>query len=84
MARTSQKKSSVFLDRIEGEFAVLLADGKQIMLPVHLLPASAREGVYLTLTLAIDSSQTEKVKKEVEQRIQRLSAQDSGDDEIEL
>ena len=45
----------VFIDRIEGERAVLQAgpDGREtVTLPVRLLPDGAREGAALDLTLA--------------------------------
>ncbi len=45
---------SVFLDRIEGDVAVLIADAGTLKIPARLLPQGAREGTYLKLALEPD------------------------------
>ena len=43
-----------FLDRIEGETAVLLLDNEEVIyLPARLLPAGAREGCWLEVRLPL-------------------------------
>ena len=48
------------LDRYEGDYAVLVFDGGQRLLwPSEQLPAEAREGVAIAITLTVDSTDTE-------------------------
>lgn len=58
----SETSTEIFvaLDRIEGEIAVLLQDdGGRLLMPAGLLPASAREGTVLRLSLSCDPEETE-------------------------
>jgi hypothetical protein len=48
------------IDRYEGDYAVLVFDdGQRLLWPREQLPAEAREGVAVTITLAIDLMGTE-------------------------
>ena len=70
-----------FVDRIEGEFAVLCGEnGRCWDLPRWLLPAGAREGTYLRLRIEIDAQETESRRAEVWAVLERLRSRDAGGD----
>ena len=61
----------MILDRIEGETAVLeLKDGSYVKLPAVLLPADAKEGDVLRLT--VDSEATQARKQGIKEKMHRL------------
>lgn len=63
-----EKTTPAFLDRFEGEFAVLLLgeDGDIALdVPRGLLPDGVREGIAMRLTLAVDEDATTAGKQEV-------------------
>ena len=72
------------LDRFEGKnksIAVLVTDdGETINLPRSLLPAGARAGDVLTLTLERDAEATRKLADETRQVQQDLKETDPGGD----
>jgi hypothetical protein len=48
------------VDRYEGDYAVLVFDdGQRLLWPREQLPAGAREGVAVTITLTVDLMDTE-------------------------
>ena len=48
------------IDRYEGEYAVLVfGDGQRLLWPREQLPARAREGVVVAITLTVDLTNTE-------------------------
>lgn len=55
------------IDRLEGNFAVLLFDEEEIKvaLPRQLLPAGAREGSWLTVNLELDQERTQKQEEKI-------------------
>ena len=54
-----------YLDRFEGEMAVLLAeDESQIILPKKYLPPEADEGMYLACTFLVDKEATKAAEDE--------------------
>jgi hypothetical protein len=58
----------VTVDRFEGEFAVLLVDGREVKRPRGELPPQAREGDVLTPDMrAVDAEATERLRAEVRQ-----------------
>jgi len=64
-----KKVTKAFLDRIEGDIAVLYLDEDEtfkVDIPVQFLPANIKEGITLKLTIDIDKKNTEKTGKEVE------------------
>lgn len=66
------------IDRIEGEWAVCEYEkGKTIDLPVALLPADAREGDVLRLT--VDRETTEARKARAEELRSQLFRRNKGD-----
>jgi len=62
-----------FVDRIEGEIAVLVVDGQEERVPLAQLPQGVKEGVWLTADReAIDSEAAEEVAREIRERRERL------------
>ena len=64
-----KKVIRAYLDRIEGNIAVLYLDEDEsfkIDLPLQFLPENIEEGVTLKLTIDIDKKSNEKTGKEVE------------------
>ncbi len=60
------------LDRIEGDVAVLVVDGREVTRPLHTLPEGVREGDVLDLdTLEVDREATEALRESVRQARQR-------------
>lgn len=56
------------IDRFEGNKAVLLVDHetKNAVLPRVCLPQEAKEGDYLTITIAVDEEKTHLAREEAE------------------
>ncbi len=46
----------IIIDRFEGDYAVVEADGKMINMPIGLLPGGAKEGS--VVTIEINESET--------------------------
>ena len=79
---TASINHSVFIDRIEGAQAVLTfrSDDKfHFNLPLDSLPAGAKEGDHLHLTLQLDPAGTEAVGKRVAQLQAELTGNSSED-----
>jgi hypothetical protein len=75
------KQTAVFLDRIEDGTAVLVFDDDDAReLPVHALPAGAREGDWLVLTLTVDPALTRARRDEALALRRRLGQDDDGGD----
>jgi hypothetical protein len=72
------------IDRFEGkrkEIAVLLTDDRrQINVPRDLLPAGAKAGDVLSLTIERDQAATERLKAETQKLQDELGQSDSGGD----
>jgi hypothetical protein len=67
--------AKVTLDRIEGELAVLIVDGREVTRPRRELPPEAREGdVLAPETFAVDTESTERLRDEVRQARKRARA----------
>jgi hypothetical protein len=65
----AKKTIKAYLDRIEGNIAVLYLDEDDLFkfdLPLKFLPADIKEGTALKLTIDIDKKKDEKTGKEVE------------------
>ncbi|MBM7855594.1 hypothetical protein JOC37_001991 [Desulfohalotomaculum tongense] len=60
------------IDRFEGDMAVIEYQGRTFNLPSSLLPAEAKEGDVLKITLVVDKEETEKHKKQVEDLMNEL------------
>lgn len=76
----ASKTTQVFLDRIEGDFGVLVssdAGDETLDIPRAFLPDGIREGTALSLTLAVDEAATEAGKKEVASLMDELLGRNS-------
>lgn len=71
---------SVFVDRIEGDIAVLSVDGGSIQIPRALLPAGVGEGRWLSLSLAPDPAKDASTIAGSRALRERLSADDDDGD----
>lgn len=54
-----------YLDRFEGDLAILLVDGKEKVIASSLLPQGAREGDHLLLSVTIDIDARNRTAAEV-------------------
>lgn len=72
--------ATIRLDRIEGDRALLVHDGRPFELPVGLLPADAREGDVLELVLTRDAAACERARAATAGRRARLARDDDGGD----
>lgn len=70
----------VQVDRIEGDFAVLIFEGTSFDLPIDLLPEGASEGTTLSLSLSVDESATQEALRRVKAVQERLAKRDDGGD----
>jgi len=61
-----------YLDRFEGDLAVLLIGGRETAVAVSLLPPDAREGDHLLISVAIDRESREHTASEVSELQQEL------------
>jgi hypothetical protein len=60
------------LDRIEGDWAVVEHGKTTFQLPIELLPENAKEGDMLNIHISVDTDQTNKRKKRLEEKMGRL------------
>jgi len=72
--------AELFLDRIDGEVAVLLFEDRELHLPRTLLPAGAQEGEVLQLSLVRDPAATERARKRTGALRSSLGEGDDGGD----
>lgn len=73
------KTTKFFLDRIEGDFGIVLSsDGSAMDIPLTMLPDGIREGVAITATYAVDEGET----RDAHDRVAALMAElRAGSDE---
>ena len=71
---------SIVVDRIEGEFAVLLIEDVEVNVRLTNLPEEVREGSVLALTIVDGSDALE----DAQARLERLKQSSQLPDEIEL
>jgi len=62
------------IDRFEGSFAVLYAEGSehQLLIPRELLPGRAEEGTCLTVSLDFDSHDTQLRRERMRNLLERV------------
>lgn len=73
------KKIRLVIDRFEGDMVVLVND-ITIVIPRFLLPMEAKEGDAVFVELEVDSEKTERLKKDVKDKLDRLrKKEDKGD-----
>ncbi|MDP6931575.1 MAG: DUF3006 domain-containing protein [Myxococcota bacterium] len=70
----------MFLDRIEGDRAIVEFDGESIAVPVVCLPDGVVEGHQLTWTASSSPARTDAARD----RLKRLAERDSGDMVVDL
>lgn len=74
--RQKKVEISAFVDRIEGDIAVILIGEEQdvrINLPLKYLPANVSEGHWLRISIEIDHKKTDAVRKRVRQLMEELT-----------
>ena len=74
--------STIIIDRIENDLAIVESGTKSFSIPILLLPDGAKEGDSFTITFA--SIDNENTQKEAQERLDRLKERDPGDDIIDL
>ena len=74
--------STIIIDRIENDLAVVESETESFSIPIILLPNGAKEGDSFTITFA--AVRSESTKKEAQDRLERLKKRDSGNDIIDL
>mgnify|MGYP001791627401 CR=1 FL=1 len=68
-----------YLDRFEGDKAVLLISGREIAVPASILPGKAREGDHLLISISIDSQARDNTENEITDIQERLEFQDESE-----
>jgi len=69
MDRKEGKRTSAYLDRFEGDFAVLYIEDtvgktRKVNLPRECVPDSVSDGDYLTLSVSFDAEKTKQAEEE--------------------
>ena len=70
----ASRKLSVFVDRFEGDYAVLLVgeDNTQVPWPIKHLPDGIAEGSIVSFTLRADTAATREAGDAIDSLIERL------------
>lgn len=66
-----------YLDRFEGDFAVLLVEGQTLTVPRQILPPDATEGDYLSLSMAVDKERRRAVEQKISELQDRLRSKEN-------
>ena len=74
-----KSRVNCYLDRIEGESAVLLIAGEETVLPAAILPGNAREGDHLTITIALDEDARNRTSSEISELRNDLKSREDGE-----
>ena len=72
----------IAVDRIEGQRVILDVDGETVEMPRSALPGNIKEGD--TLRIEVCENVAQSLRKENEDRLERLRERDPGDMEIDL
>ena len=72
----------VELDRLEGDFGVLVFEGSEVVVPRSWLPSGAVEGDAFVVQIETDSDS--KISDRVESTLSRLQADDVSGEGLEL
>lgn len=67
------------IDRFEGDIAILVND-ITLNLPRSILPKEAREGDVISIEIKIDREETERLRKEVEDKLKSLKGREEKGD----
>jgi hypothetical protein len=79
----SRSSFRAFLDRVEGEIAVLLMgeeEREQLLIPRSYLPRGTREGAVLKFTVEVDEEATKAALDEVKALLDELRGQERRKD----
>lgn len=68
------------IDRFEGDMAVLINDDFIFNLPRFLLPKEAREGDVIAIEISIDKEETERLRRNVEDKLKKLQDREEKGD----
>lgn len=76
--RSPSKETPAWLDRLEGDTAVLyLGDGQdKLDLPAKYLPAGVKAGAALRIAISLDVRETERLREKIRKLQQRLKKGD--------
>lgn len=69
----SIKVTKGFLDRTESEMAVLLVAGRELVVPMSLLPDGAKEGEWFSVRIEFDPETTATMRGQVANLMKELS-----------
>lgn len=74
----TEKKLHAFVDRIEGDNAILLIgdEAQPVCWPVEALPEDAGEGSVVSITLSLDNEATKAAEDTISSLIDRLKHKD--------
>ena len=79
MKKTQAPARGPFVDRLEGEVAVLVEDGRERRVPLAQLPQGVKEGVWLTADLrGVDEAAAGEVAREIREIRDRLLKKGEG------
>lgn len=70
------RRLNCYLDRFEGDLAVVLGEDREIRIHRTLLPDGAAEGDHLVITMVIDEQGRNSVSTEVKNLQRRLQGED--------
>lgn len=76
----STLKYSGFVDRIDGNFVVILISGYEILFPLELIDKEISEGDHLNIIIEKDFEKTNNMKKEVLSLINELTSKNDQED----
>lgn len=74
--------STIIIDRIENNLAIIESIAGPISIPISLLPPKTKEGD--AFTMSFSKTDTTSAQEEATTRLERLKKRDSGDDIIDL
>lgn len=64
-----------YVDRFEGDLAVLVAGNQEIIIPRSLLPAGAAQGDYFLITVTREHGKKEEISHEISDLQKRLKGE---------
>lgn len=76
-AETLARQTDFYLDRFEGNTAVLLAGGREINIPRDFLPDGASEGDHLVVSITRDDERRNATAGEISRLQERLKSDNS-------
>jgi hypothetical protein len=71
---------TIHVDRVEGEWAVVMEGEREIQIPAGWLPEGAVEGSAICMDFRLDSGSTQEMKDAASEKLERLMGTDDGGD----